>query len=107
MVLDFWSALIVICVTHPPVSLSRTGPWLILQEPFKLGRPSGISQQRGIQGEGREEGLGAYPGHGQSLRSLRQAVLLPRLLHLIYCLLKTLYLPRRIPGEWAAGFEYL
>ncbi len=59
MVLDFWCVLIVICVTHPPVSLSHTGPLLILLVPLQTGTPewnkpaegdSGWRKRRGIRG---------------------------------------------------------
>lgn len=86
---DFWPALIPICVKHPPVSLSHTGRLLILQEPLQSGTSKWTqASSRGDSGvkEGRQEGLGANPEHDQCLRSLRQAALLPRLLHLIYLL---------------------
>lgn len=47
VVIDFRSALILIFVTYPPVSLSHTGRLLILQEPLQPGISEWTKASRG------------------------------------------------------------
>lgn len=68
------------------VFVSLQGGLLILQETLQTETADWTKASSGGRGFGRIEGLGSNPGHDQSLRSFPEDVLLPRLLHLTYCL---------------------